>query len=96
MLTDQIDWDNPEGDQVRFDISKPLPLSGLPGHVSIQSHFFFNHDLDYLRHGMKGSRHALLISKMKAARYLDFGLDVLVPKHIWINEVCTYDLSASY
>nr|GEX67821.1 hypothetical protein [Tanacetum cinerariifolium] len=28
MLTDQIDWANPEGDQVRIDISKPLPLSG--------------------------------------------------------------------
>nr|GEY42519.1 histone deacetylase 14 [Tanacetum cinerariifolium] len=24
----QIDWANPEGDQVRIDISKPLPLSG--------------------------------------------------------------------
>ncbi|GJR37890.1 hypothetical protein Tco_1213574 [Tanacetum coccineum] len=27
-----IDWDNPEGDQVRIDISKPLPLSGPLGH----------------------------------------------------------------
>ncbi|GKA46883.1 hypothetical protein Tco_0739766, partial [Tanacetum coccineum] len=25
-----IDWANPEGDQVRIDISRPLPLSGLP------------------------------------------------------------------
>ncbi|GKF87956.1 hypothetical protein Tco_0258833, partial [Tanacetum coccineum] len=33
MLTDQIDWANPEGDQVRIDITKPLPLSGPPGHV---------------------------------------------------------------
>nr|GEX79197.1 hypothetical protein [Tanacetum cinerariifolium] len=24
MLTDQIDWANPEGDQVRIDVSKPL------------------------------------------------------------------------
>nr|GEV39701.1 putative ribonuclease H-like domain-containing protein [Tanacetum cinerariifolium] len=31
-------------------------------------------------------RQALLISKMKAARYLDFGLELLVPKHLWINE----------
>nr|GEY53962.1 hypothetical protein [Tanacetum cinerariifolium] len=30
MLTDQIDWANPEGDQVRIDINKPLPLSGPP------------------------------------------------------------------
>ncbi|GJT55385.1 hypothetical protein Tco_0990439 [Tanacetum coccineum] len=31
MLTDKIDWANPEGDQVRIDISRPLPLSGPPG-----------------------------------------------------------------
>nr|GFB02911.1 hypothetical protein [Tanacetum cinerariifolium] len=33
MLTDQVDWANPEGDQVKIDVSKPLPLSGLPGHA---------------------------------------------------------------
>ncbi|GJR72069.1 hypothetical protein Tco_0084434 [Tanacetum coccineum] len=96
MLTDQIDWANPEGDQVRIDIRKPLPLSGPPGHVTIQTQFFFNKDLDYLRYGSKGSRQALSISKMKAARYLDFGLELLVPEHMWINEVCTYDISAYY
>ncbi|GJZ54810.1 hypothetical protein Tco_0610003 [Tanacetum coccineum] len=41
MLTDKIDWANPEGDQVRIDISRPLPLSGPPGHVTIQTQFFF-------------------------------------------------------
>nr|GEX59358.1 hypothetical protein [Tanacetum cinerariifolium] len=55
MLTDQIDSANPEGDQVRIDISKPLPLSGPPVHI-------------------------------KAARYLDFGLKLLVPEHLWINK----------
>ncbi|GJR57120.1 hypothetical protein Tco_1499282 [Tanacetum coccineum] len=65
MLTDQINWANPEGDQVRIDISRPLPLSGPPGH-------------------------------MKAARYQDFGLELLVPEHMWIDDVYTYDISASY
>ncbi|GJT60794.1 hypothetical protein Tco_1004327 [Tanacetum coccineum] len=96
MLTDQIDWANPEGDQVMIDISKPLPLSGPPGHVTIQTQFFFNKDLDYLRYGSKGSGQALSISKMKAARYHDFGFVLLVPKHMWIDDVCTYDISASY
>nr|GEW75323.1 hypothetical protein [Tanacetum cinerariifolium] len=49
MLTDQVEWANPEVDQVRIDVSKHLPLSGPPGHVAIQAQFFFNHDLDYLR-----------------------------------------------
>nr|GEU67946.1 putative nuclease HARBI1 [Tanacetum cinerariifolium] len=50
-----VDWANPEGDQVRIDVSKPLPLSGPPGHVTIQTQFFLNHDLDYLRYGSKGT-----------------------------------------
>ncbi|GKB41718.1 hypothetical protein Tco_0886660 [Tanacetum coccineum] len=222
MLTDQIDWTNPEGDQVRIDINRPLPLSGPPRHVTVQTQFFFNHDLDYLRYGSymrilsvdfknlypsdfedlnllllqghlnylpgsdirmlsialnltkpgwdatgfefkhdytiidspsavvflvsnnerkimrfnelykfsdgtltnimealdyrvkeykvnrlnpgmntwfwtdKGSGQALSISKIKAARYHDFGHELLVPEHMWIDDVCTYDISASY
>ncbi|GKD94379.1 hypothetical protein Tco_1374216 [Tanacetum coccineum] len=65
MLTDQIDWANPESDQVRIDISRPLPLSGPPDH-------------------------------MKAARYHDFGLELLVLEHRWIDDVCTYDISFEY
>nr|GEX67846.1 putative reverse transcriptase domain-containing protein [Tanacetum cinerariifolium] len=38
------------------------------------------------RYGSKGSGHALSILKMKAARYLDFGLELLVAEHMWINE----------
>nr|GFB55848.1 hypothetical protein [Tanacetum cinerariifolium] len=34
----------------------------------------------------KGSEQALLTSKIKVARYLDFGLELLVPEHLWINE----------
>nr|GEV64697.1 retrovirus-related Pol polyprotein from transposon TNT 1-94 [Tanacetum cinerariifolium] len=96
MLTDQVDWANPKGDQVRIDVSKPLPLRGPLGHVTIQTHFFFNHDLDYLRYGGKGTEQALSISMMKVARYLDFGLELLVLEHIWINKVCTYDISDPY
>nr|GEY47408.1 hypothetical protein [Tanacetum cinerariifolium] len=47
-------------------------------------------------YGNKRSRPALLISKMKAARYPDFGLELLVPEQLWIGDVCTYDISAKY
>nr|GEV98003.1 hypothetical protein [Tanacetum cinerariifolium] len=96
MFIDQITWVNPKSDQVRIDVSRPLPLYGLPGLVTIQTQLFFNKVLDHLRYGNKGSKPALLISKMKVARYLDFGLELLVPEQIWINEVCTYDISAAY
>ncbi|GJR97220.1 retrovirus-related pol polyprotein from transposon TNT 1-94 [Tanacetum coccineum] len=96
MLTDRVDWANPEGDQVRINVNRPLPLGGPPGHVTIQTEFFFNKDLEYLRYGSKGSCPALLISKMKAASYPDFGLELLVPEQMWIDDVCTYDVSAKY
>ncbi|GJY33761.1 hypothetical protein Tco_0418230 [Tanacetum coccineum] len=96
MFTDQINWANPEADQVRNNVSRPLPLGGPPGHLTIQIDFFFNKDLEYLRYGNKGSRPALSISKMKAARFPDFGLELLVPEQMWIDKVCTYDISAAY
>nr|GEX63869.1 hypothetical protein [Tanacetum cinerariifolium] len=67
---------------IRHNVSKPLPLGGLPGQVTTQSNFFFNKDLEHLRYGSKGSRPALSISKMKAAYYLDVGLGQMVPDQI--------------
>ncbi|GKB56476.1 hypothetical protein Tco_0912662 [Tanacetum coccineum] len=96
MLTDQVDWTNPEGAQARVNVNRPLPPSGSPGHVTIQTQFFFNKDLEYLRYGSKVSSPALSISKMKAASYPDFGLKLLVLEHMWIDDVCTYDISATY
>ncbi|GJR55281.1 hypothetical protein Tco_1405802 [Tanacetum coccineum] len=96
MLTTQVDWTNPERDHARIDVNRPLPLGGPPGHVIIQPQFFFNKDFEYLRYGSKGSHLALSISKMKAASYPDFGLELLVPEEMWIDDVCTYDISAKY
>nr|GEW61394.1 retrovirus-related Pol polyprotein from transposon TNT 1-94 [Tanacetum cinerariifolium] len=39
-----------------------------------------------LRYGSKGSRPTLSISKMKAAYYLDVGLEQMVPDQMWIEE----------
>nr|GEV95014.1 retrovirus-related Pol polyprotein from transposon TNT 1-94 [Tanacetum cinerariifolium] len=79
---------------LRHNVSKPLPLGGPPGHVTIQSNFFFNKDLEYLRYGSKVSRPALSISKMKAAYYPDVGLEQMVPNQIWIEKECKYDIVA--
>ncbi|GJS56931.1 hypothetical protein Tco_0651715 [Tanacetum coccineum] len=73
MFTDQIDWTNPEGDQVSVDVNQPLPLGGPLGKQS--------YTIDF---------------KMKAASYPDFGLELLVPEQMWIDDVCTYDISAKY
>nr|GEW02305.1 hypothetical protein [Tanacetum cinerariifolium] len=81
---------------LRHNVSKPLPLGGPPGQLTIQTDFFFNKYLEYLRYGSKGSRPALSISKMKAAYYPDAGLEQMVPDQFWIEEECKYDISAMY
>ncbi|GJU56897.1 hypothetical protein Tco_1234663 [Tanacetum coccineum] len=91
LLTDQVDESI-----IKYNVSKPLPLGGLPGQVTIQSEFFFNKDLEYLRYGRKGGRPALSISKMKVAYYLDVGLEQMVPDQMWIEEECNYDIAAMY
>nr|GEX21314.1 hypothetical protein [Tanacetum cinerariifolium] len=70
LLTDSVD-----DPILRHNVSKPLPLGGLPGQVTIQSDFFFNKYLEYLRYDSKGSRPTLSISKIKAAYYPDAGLE---------------------
>ncbi|GJX24213.1 hypothetical protein Tco_0228658 [Tanacetum coccineum] len=48
LLIDHIDLMNPKGNLVVHDISKPLPLGGPPGQVTIQTRYFFNRDMEYL------------------------------------------------
>nr|GEV58959.1 integrase, catalytic region, zinc finger, CCHC-type, peptidase aspartic, catalytic [Tanacetum cinerariifolium] len=91
LLTDKVDESI-----IRYNVSKPLPLDGSSSRVTIQSNFFFNKDLEYLRYGRKGSRPALSISKIKVAYYPDVGLEQMVPDQMWIEEECKYDIAAMY
>nr|GEW14464.1 hypothetical protein [Tanacetum cinerariifolium] len=91
LLTDSVD-----DSILRHNVSKPLPLGGPPGQVTIQTDFFFNKDLEYLRYGSKGSRPVLSISKMKATYNLDVGLEQMVPDQFCIEEECKYDIAAMY
>ncbi|GJT23428.1 hypothetical protein Tco_0893365 [Tanacetum coccineum] len=74
LLTDQVDESI-----VKYNVSKPLPLGGPSGQVTIQSDFLFNKDLEYLRYGRKSGRLALSVSNMMAAYYPDVGLEQMVP-----------------
>ncbi|GKE39693.1 hypothetical protein Tco_1463098 [Tanacetum coccineum] len=88
--------ERPAYEIVKYNVSKPLPLGGEPGHIIIQSDFFFNKDLEYLRYGRKIGRPALSILKMKVAFYPDVGLEQLVPDLFWIEEEYKYDIAAMY
>ncbi|GJR89316.1 hypothetical protein Tco_0213327 [Tanacetum coccineum] len=95
LQTDQIDLINPKGNRVVHDMSKPLPIGGPPGQITIQAQCFFNKDLEYLVSGNKERRHALSISKLKAAYYPNFGLKKLVPS-LWTKSESDYDISSAY
>nr|GEU69643.1 retrovirus-related Pol polyprotein from transposon TNT 1-94 [Tanacetum cinerariifolium] len=86
ILTDQIDWANLEGDQVRIDISKPLPLSGPPDDISAFygiSHWWFNRQKFYIdRHIADSSRkvvrtHMHILSVVSIKAYSRYGYDYL-------------------
>ncbi|GKE33834.1 hypothetical protein Tco_1453156, partial [Tanacetum coccineum] len=68
-MSDQLDCANPEGDRCPYDLSKPLPLQGLPGHLTIPVDFFFKNDLEYLKTGNTKRRYYASITKTKAVRY---------------------------
>ncbi|GJS70377.1 hypothetical protein Tco_0703218 [Tanacetum coccineum] len=81
-LTDQLDWINTEGDICPYDLSKPLPLQGPPGHLTIPINFLFNNDLEYLKTGNKERKYTTSITKTKMARYELEGIEDMIPR-LW-------------
>ncbi|GJX02090.1 hypothetical protein Tco_0186003 [Tanacetum coccineum] len=94
-LAFKVNLANTEGNRVVPDVSKPLPLGGPPGQVTIQPQYFFNKDLEYLVSCDKERMNALSISKLKAAYYPDFRLEELIPS-LWIESEREYNISAAY
>nr|GEV30866.1 hypothetical protein [Tanacetum cinerariifolium] len=68
-LSDRLDWENPKGDRCVFDLSKPLPLKGHPGHLTIALEYVFNIDLEYLKSTDSERKYTTSITKIKDARY---------------------------
>ncbi|GJV46952.1 hypothetical protein Tco_1437164 [Tanacetum coccineum] len=68
--TDQLDWNNPEGQQYLHDLCKPLPLiPNSRGHRVIPFDHFINNDLAYLSGGVSSRIYATSVMKTKAADY---------------------------
>ncbi|GJR22992.1 hypothetical protein Tco_0971519 [Tanacetum coccineum] len=78
-MPDKIDWANPKGDRFHTYLSKPLPLEGPSGRKIIPTRYFFNKDLEYLKHGNQKNKYALSLSKLKAARYEKEGIEEMIP-----------------
>ncbi|GKD22860.1 hypothetical protein Tco_1224563 [Tanacetum coccineum] len=89
--TDQLDWNNPEGQQYPHDLRKPLPLiPNLRGRQVIPFDHFINNDFAYLSvnresaHDVYSKHRILTVAKLKIVEWHNY-------KHLdWIT-VCRND-----
>nr|GEZ49672.1 hypothetical protein [Tanacetum cinerariifolium] len=81
-VTDQSEWNNPEGKEYLFDRSKPLPLIMNQGRQVIHVDYFINNDLEYLRGGISRKKYTTFMTKTKAAKYDILAIENMVPS-IW-------------
>nr|GEW51379.1 hypothetical protein [Tanacetum cinerariifolium] len=86
--TDQLDWNNPEGQQYPHNLLKPLPLiPNSRGRRVILFDHFINNDLEYLHGGAFSRKYTTSVTKTKAADYGHIKwIEDLVPRTIWSQE----------
>nr|GEW34918.1 hypothetical protein [Tanacetum cinerariifolium] len=68
-VTDRLGWNNPEGKEYPFDLSKPLPLIMERGHQVVHVDYFINNDLEYPRRGSSSKKYTTSTTKRKAVKY---------------------------
>ncbi|GKE74949.1 hypothetical protein Tco_1536990 [Tanacetum coccineum] len=91
--TDQLDQNNPKGQQYAHDLRKPLPLiPNLQGRHVIPFDHFINNNLAYLRSGTSSLTYATSVIKTKPT---DYGhvkwIEDLVPNTMWSPVLVIYD-----
>ncbi|GJX17585.1 hypothetical protein Tco_0218417 [Tanacetum coccineum] len=96
-VIDRLDWNNPEGKEYPFDLSKPLPLFMDRGRQVVLVDYFINNDLEYLRGGSSSKKYTTSTTKTKAAKYDIQGIEDMGPKRQQFygfasNRVSKYDV----
>ncbi|GJZ83488.1 hypothetical protein Tco_0648661 [Tanacetum coccineum] len=89
-LSEKLDWENPEGGDYPFDLSKPLPLITHGNRQRVPFEFFINNDLKYLQGGVSTMTYTTSTTKTKAAKYDLPGIEDMVP-NIWSPVKVAYD-----
>ncbi|GJT14520.1 reverse transcriptase domain-containing protein [Tanacetum coccineum] len=92
-LSEKLDWDNPEGGDYPFDLTKPLPLVMNGNRQMVPVDYFFNNDLKYLQGGISTMTYTTSITKTKAAQYDLPGIEDMV-RNIWSPVKVAYDKHA--
>nr|GEV08912.1 hypothetical protein [Tanacetum cinerariifolium] len=68
--TDQLDWNNLEGQQYPHDLRKPLPsIPNSQGHQVIPFDHFINKDLAHLSGGVSSQKYTTSVTKTKVTDY---------------------------
>ncbi|GJV48602.1 hypothetical protein Tco_1438814 [Tanacetum coccineum] len=68
-LSEKLDWENPEGSDYLFDLTKPLPLVMSKNRQRVPVDYFFNNDLKYLQGGISTMTYMNSSIKTKASQY---------------------------
>ncbi|GJS03404.1 hypothetical protein Tco_0319912, partial [Tanacetum coccineum] len=92
-LSEKLDWENPEGGDYPFDLTKPLPLVMSRNHQKVPVDWFFNNDLKYLQRGISTMTYMTSLTETKAAQYDLPGIEDMVP-NIWSPVKVAYDKHA--
>ncbi|GJX52375.1 hypothetical protein Tco_0280744 [Tanacetum coccineum] len=94
--TDQLDWNNPKGQQYPHDLRKPLPfIPNSRGRRVIPFDHFINNDLAYLS-GLSRT-YATSVTKTKAADYEHIKwIKDFVPNSMWINREFARDVYSKH
>ncbi|GJS92857.1 hypothetical protein Tco_0799825 [Tanacetum coccineum] len=92
-LSENLIWENPEGGDYPFDLTKPLPLVMRRNCQKVLVDYFFNNDLKYLQGGILSMTYTTSLTKTKAAQYDLPGIKDMVP-NIWVPVKVAYDKHA--
>ncbi|GKC85381.1 hypothetical protein Tco_1141098, partial [Tanacetum coccineum] len=93
VLSEKLDWKNPEGGDYPFDLTKPLSLVMSRNHQKVLVYYFFNNDLKYLQGGISTMTYTTSLTKTKAAQYDILSIEDMVP-NIWSPVKVAYDKHA--
>nr|GEV87382.1 hypothetical protein [Tanacetum cinerariifolium] len=77
-VTDLLYWNNPEGKEYPFNLSKPLSLIMDQGCQVVPVDYFINNDLKYLRGGSSNKKYTTSTTKTKAVKYDILGIKDMV------------------
>ncbi|GJT08462.1 putative ribonuclease H-like domain-containing protein [Tanacetum coccineum] len=74
-LSEKLDWDNPEGDDYPFDLTKPIPLVMNGNRQILLVDYFFNNDLKYLQGGILTMTYMTSKTKTNATQHDLLGIE---------------------